>query len=193
MNDLTNVSPRIMGTACRIHNITRFPIHSDDEIGIATEQEVHMEQMKLDALRKEDEIRARPKPPMVPSMPQVLKQAPRRPISRDETAVWPTFQPPPHQSHFRLAGHWSRRYSGTPVESRRGARLRSSRKWQEGDDWDKDGAQVFEVAMKVIDERIEVETDGMLTCQPDYDAIPWGQRRPLSWNCQRQEPPSIQL
>jgi hypothetical protein len=35
---------------------TRFPLRTDDHVMIATEQDVHLEQMKLEALRAEDEV-----------------------------------------------------------------------------------------------------------------------------------------
>jgi hypothetical protein len=38
---------------------------------------------------------------------------------------------------------------------------------REGDNWDKDASRVFQVRMKVTDERVEVEMDDILTCQPD--------------------------
>jgi hypothetical protein len=62
VDDLIVVASNVMGTVCCLHDITRYPIQSGDETLIAIEQEVYMEQRKLDVLRKEDEIRSRQNP-----------------------------------------------------------------------------------------------------------------------------------
>jgi hypothetical protein len=74
---LANAATDFMGTTCHIHNSTRHPVRTDDEILIATTQEVHMEPMESAQLQKEDEIRAGP--PVVSAMQQVFRQAPSRP------------------------------------------------------------------------------------------------------------------
>jgi hypothetical protein len=43
-------------------------------------------------------------------------------------------------------------------------------KRREGDNWDRDATRVFHLPIKVIDKRTDVETDDVITCQPDYDA-----------------------
>jgi hypothetical protein len=72
--NLTIVASNVMGTPCSIHNSTRFPVQTDDEVLNATTEELRLEAMKLDALQKEDEIRA--KPIVVPTLQQVFRQAP---------------------------------------------------------------------------------------------------------------------
>jgi hypothetical protein len=60
----------------------------------ATDAEMRLEQMKLDALRKEDEIRAKQKPVGHPTMQQAVKQVRPGPKSRDTASTWQdTVQP----------------------------------------------------------------------------------------------------
>jgi hypothetical protein len=134
-----------------------------------------MEQMKLAALRKEDETRD--KSSVVPMMQQAFKQAPPRLNSRDTpTRQWPTpqaFLPPRPQS----TPPWG---AQTKVEFRdvSGVQKKSEvpfvNKRREGDTWDRDASRAFHLQMKALGERVEVETDDVLTCQPDYDAFSQG-------------------
>jgi hypothetical protein len=60
---LIQLASNAMGAPVVIHNDTHFPVRTDDEILIATEVEIKMEEMKLEKLREEDQIRARPPHP----------------------------------------------------------------------------------------------------------------------------------
>jgi hypothetical protein len=72
--DLANAASSVMGYLCCVHGSTRYPIQSKDEVIIGTEQDVHLEEIKLAALRQEDEIRVQSR--TFPTMQQVFKQAP---------------------------------------------------------------------------------------------------------------------
>jgi hypothetical protein len=101
--------------------------------------------MKLDALRKEDEIRTRTK--VAPTMQHVFQQAQPCPNSRDVTSTpWPVFQPPKPQSTpswgaqvkvaFRDISGLQSKYKMAFVRTRR-----------DGDNWDRDATQVFGAAI----------------------------------------------
>jgi hypothetical protein len=81
-----------MGIACCVHNSTTYPVKTDDEIVVATEQEVRLEQIKLAALRKEDEIKAQAR--AIPTMRQMVAQAPPMTVSRDALPQARAFLPP---------------------------------------------------------------------------------------------------
>jgi hypothetical protein len=53
-DDMVMVTSNIMGCPCLLRHDTRFPLKTDDHVIFASEQEVHLEQMKLAALRAED-------------------------------------------------------------------------------------------------------------------------------------------
>jgi hypothetical protein len=60
-DDMVIVASNIMGCPCPVRTDTRFPLRTDDHILIATEQDVHLEQMKLEKLRAEDELKIQQK------------------------------------------------------------------------------------------------------------------------------------
>jgi hypothetical protein len=119
-----------------------------------------MNQMELDALRKEDEIRTRPK--VVSTMQQIFKQALPRPSSRHVvTPPWPTFKPIRPQSIPPWVAR--RRVTFRDISwIQKGCEVASVNERFDGDDWDQNASRVFQVPMKVIDERIEAETDDVM-------------------------------
>jgi hypothetical protein len=64
MENLVITAANLLRTSYLAHLLTRFGIQSDDEIRIATDGEIQMQQMKFEALDNEHAIRIKPKPPI---------------------------------------------------------------------------------------------------------------------------------
>jgi hypothetical protein len=71
---LTQVAANVTEILVALRSDTHYPVRIDDEICVATEEEVRMEEMKLDKLRKKDEIQPRPLAP--PTMKMLFRQGP---------------------------------------------------------------------------------------------------------------------
>jgi hypothetical protein len=148
--------------------MTHFPIRTDDEILIADEAHVGMEEMKLDKLREEDEIQR--KPVSSPSMQMLFKQGPPLPVSREvslrPSAVFLPPKPQPVPSWGDQVKITFRDISGMQKKQE----VAFVNQFRQNDNWPRDASRVFQLPMNVIDERTSVETDDVLTCMSDYDA-----------------------
>jgi hypothetical protein len=118
--------------------------------------------MKFDALRKEDEIPA--KPVTFPTMQQVVHQDSPRPKSREATLLrWPTAQTlrPPGPVYS---------FVGSAVKSgvQKKEEVAFTNRRREGNNWDRYASRTFQLPMKVTDRRTEVDPRDVPTYQPDY-------------------------
>jgi hypothetical protein len=79
-DDMVIITSNIMGCPCLLRTDTRFPLRTDDHILFATEQEVNLEQMKLEALRAEDEVKMQQR---LNAIQWTMTDVPPRPASRE--------------------------------------------------------------------------------------------------------------
>jgi hypothetical protein len=122
--------------------------------------------MKLDELRKDDELKAQA--PQAPTTAGFQVTAPPRAASRDVLPPSQEFLPPTPQS----TTHWDtyvpeefRDMSGIQAKLAKGC----VHTYRDGFNWDRAASQAFEIPMKVIDERKVVEAEDILTCHPLYE------------------------
>jgi hypothetical protein len=90
--DLANGASNITRGPCRVHDSTMYPVKTDDEIVIATEQEVRLVEITFAALRKDGEIKAQAQ--TVPTMRQLALQTPPWTVSREALLSSRAFHPP---------------------------------------------------------------------------------------------------
>jgi hypothetical protein len=93
--DMVIVASNIMGCPCMLRTDIRFPLRTDDHILIATEQDIHLEQMKLEALRAEDKLKIQQK---ANAIQWTMADVPPRPASRELPSLEQAFNCPPPES-----------------------------------------------------------------------------------------------
>jgi hypothetical protein len=130
-----------------------------------------MKEMKLDELRKGDEIQPRPTAPR--TMKMLFQQGQPRPASRDAMSLPPlaVFLPPKPQTDPSWGAQVKTRFRDISGMQRK-CEVAYINKNRQVDNWDRDYSQVFQLPMVVIDERTSVEADDVPTCRPDYDDPP---------------------
>jgi hypothetical protein len=142
--DLVTATSNVMGCPCLLRTDTGFPIRTDDRVLFASEQEVHLEQMKLEVLRKEDEIRAQMR--FTIAMAYVLAQASPKAVSRDALPLAQTFLPPTPQ----VTPQWGTKINVT-FRDVSGIQKKARSAWvdlsRDGDNWDRTASQLFGVPM----------------------------------------------
>jgi hypothetical protein len=84
---LTEVSGKMLGTSSGV----RLPIRMDGETAVLTRESIQDEEMKLEGLREEDQVREKRKASI--TMQKVLTQAPSRAKLRDPDVKWRIFAP----------------------------------------------------------------------------------------------------
>jgi hypothetical protein len=89
------VASNIMGCPWMLRSDTRFPLRTDDHVMIATEQDVHLEQIKLEALRAEDAVKMQQK---LNAIQWTMADLPPSPASRDFLPPAQAFANPPPES-----------------------------------------------------------------------------------------------
>jgi hypothetical protein len=93
--EMVIVASNIMGCPCMLRTDTRFPLRTDDHIFFATEQDIHLEQMKLEALRAEDELKMQQKQNAIQ---WTMADVPPRPASRECPTLEQAFNYPKPES-----------------------------------------------------------------------------------------------
>jgi hypothetical protein len=168
---LAQVAASVMGTVIAVHESTHYPVRTDYEIHIITVEELRLEQMKLDKLRKEDKIQRRPTPP--PKMQTILRQVTPRPVSRDALSLPPSmvFLPPKPETPPKWGAQVKVVFRDIRGMQRK-TEVAFINKYRQNDNWDRDASRVFQLLMKVIDERTFVEAEDVLACRPDNDTPP---------------------
>jgi hypothetical protein len=94
-DDMVIVASNIMGCPCLLRTDTRFPLRTDDHIPIAAEQDIHLAQMKLEALRADDELKIQQK---MNAIQWTMADVPPRPASRELSSIEQAFSCPPPES-----------------------------------------------------------------------------------------------
>jgi hypothetical protein len=95
-DDMVIVASNIMGCPCMLRTDTRFPLRTDDHILIAAEQGIHLEQMRLEALRAEDELKNQQR---MNAIQWTMADLPPRPASRELPSIERAFNYP-HQNRY---------------------------------------------------------------------------------------------
>jgi hypothetical protein len=144
----------------------RFPLRTDDHILIATEQDIHLEQMKLETLRAEDELKIQQK---MNAIQWTMAEVPPRPASRELPPIEQTSSCPPPESVSQCGEEMEVRFediSGTQGSQPTGY-VQTKR---EGNRWDKAASDAFGIPMQITDPRTDIQggTDIVLKCKPIF-------------------------
>jgi hypothetical protein len=110
---MVTIASNILGCPYMLRTDTRFPLRTDDHIMFASEQDIHLEQMKLEALRAEDELKMQQR---ANSMQWTMADLPTRAASRDMLPPAQAFSCPPPESVSKWAEEMKVRFkdvSGT--------------------------------------------------------------------------------
>jgi hypothetical protein len=110
--DMVVVASNIMGCPCMLRTDTRFPLRTDDHILFATEQDVHLEQMKLEALRAEDELKIQQKQNAIQ---WTMADVPPRPVSVECPELEQAFDVPRPESIPKWGEEIARKKRGQAV------------------------------------------------------------------------------
>jgi hypothetical protein len=94
-DDMVIMASNILGYPCMLRTDTRFRLRTDYHIVFASHQEVHLEQMKLEALRAEDELKLQQR---LNSIQLTMADLPQRVASRDMLPPSQAFSCPPPES-----------------------------------------------------------------------------------------------
>jgi hypothetical protein len=164
--NMVEVASNIMGCPCMLRSDTRFPLRTDDHILIATEQDVHLEQMKLEALRAEDELKNQQR---MNAIQWTMADLPPRPASRELPSLEQAFSCPPPESVSKWGEEIEVRFediSGTQGSRPTGYIYAK----KEGTRWDKAASEAFGIPMQIVDPRTEIEAEGevVLKCRPVF-------------------------
>jgi hypothetical protein len=133
---------------------------------IATEQDIHLEQMKLEALRAEDELKSQQR---MNAIQWTMADVPTRPASRELPSIEQAFNCPPPESVSKWGEEIEVRFediSGTQGSHSTGY-VHARR---EGTRWDKAASDAFGIPMQITDPRMEIGRgdDILLKCKPIF-------------------------
>jgi hypothetical protein len=165
-DDMVIIASNIMGCACRIRMDTRFPLRTDDHISFVTEEDIHLEQMKLEALRAEDEVKMQQK---LNAIQWTMADVPPRPATREYPALEQAVDFPRPESVSKWGEEIEVKFediSGTqgsqPVGHVFGRR--------EGNQWDKAASDAFGIPMQITAPRTEIAAGEsvILKCKPIF-------------------------
>jgi hypothetical protein len=164
--DMVIVASNIMGCPSMLRTDTRFPLRTDDHVLIATEHDVHMEQMKLEALRVEDELKISQK---LNAIQWTMADLPPRPASRDVLPLAQVFANPPPESVSKWGEEMEVHFedvSGTQVSTPIGYVYTT----KEGERWDRAASEAFGIPMHIVDPRTELKgmENVILKCKPVF-------------------------
>jgi hypothetical protein len=152
-DDMVIVSSNVIGCPCLLRTDTRFPLKTDDHVHFASEQDVHLEQMKLEALRAEDELKLQQK---ANAILWTMADLPPRAVSRDMLHPAQAFQCPPPESVSKWGEEMEARFED--ISRTQGSRPEG---WvystREGDRWDRAASEAFGIPMQVVDSRREIK------------------------------------
>jgi hypothetical protein len=151
--NVVEVASNIMGCPCMLRLDTRFPLRTDDHVLIATQQDVHLEQMKLEALRAEDELKSQQE---LHAIQWTMADLPPRPASRELPSLTHTSSCPPLESISKCGEEIEVKFedvSGTQGSKPTGYVYAR----REGTRWDRTASEAFGIPMQVVDTRTEIE------------------------------------
>jgi hypothetical protein len=144
--NMVEVASNIMGCPCMLRTDTRFPLRTDDHILIATEQDIHLEQMKLEALRAEDELKSQQR---MNAIQWTMADLPPRQASRELPPIEQAFSRPPRESVSKWGEEIEVRFediSGTQGSQPTGYVYAR----REGTRWDKAASEAFGIPTKSL-------------------------------------------
>jgi hypothetical protein len=165
-DDMVIVASNLIGCPWMLSTDTHFPLRTDDHVLIATEQDVHLEQMKLEALRAEDELKNQQK---LHAIQWTMADLPPRPTSRELPTLEQAFSYPPPESGSKWGEEIEVRFddiSGTQGSKPTGYVYAT----KEGTRWDRAATEAFGIPMQVVDTRMELkgDSDVVLKCRPVF-------------------------
>jgi hypothetical protein len=165
-DDMVVVASNIMGWPCMLRTDTRFPLRTDDHIMIATEQDFHLEQMKLEALRAEDELKNQQK---LNAIQWTMADLPPRPASLDALPLTQVFTSPPPESVSKWGEEMEVRFedvSGTQGSTPIGYVYTT----KEGERRDRAASEAFGIPMHIVDSRTKLKgmENVILKCKPVF-------------------------
>jgi hypothetical protein len=165
-DDMVAVASNIMGCPCMLRTDTHFPLRTDDHVLIATEQDIHLEQMKLEALRAEDELKNQQK---LHAIQWTMADVPPRPSSREVPSLTQVVTYPPPESVSKWGEEREVRFedvSGTQGSKPTGF----VHEKRDGERWDRAASEAFGIPMHVVDTRTDIkgEADVVLKCRPIF-------------------------
>jgi hypothetical protein len=147
---------------------TRFPIRADDRIGRESEQEVHLEQIELPELRREDELRTQRTLQLRQAW--VMQDLPPKAVSRDILPPTTAFRNPELLSTSR----WGDVVKVTFVDESGNHGVLGVGGWahviREGQNWAEAATAASGVPMLTTDDRTRGREDRMtmIKCVPNY-------------------------
>jgi hypothetical protein len=148
-DDMVIIASNILEFPCMLRTDPRFPLRTDDHVIFAWQQEVHREQVKLEALRAEDELKLQQR---LNSIQWTMADLPPRAASRDMPHPAQAFSCPPPESVSKWGGEMSVRFedvSGTQGSKPEGW-VYSTR---DGELWDHAASEAFGIPTQVVDSR----------------------------------------
>jgi hypothetical protein len=164
--NMVEVASNIMWCPCMLRIDTRFPLRTDGHVLIATEQDIHLEQMKLEALRAEDELKMQQR---MNAIQWTMADVPPRPASRELPSLEHVFNCPPPESVSKWGEEIEVKFED--VSGMQGSQPTGyvyARR--EGTRWDKAASEAFGIPMHVVDPRTEIKGDEevILKCKPIF-------------------------
>jgi hypothetical protein len=164
--EMVIVTSNVMGCPCMLRTDTHFPLKTDDHILFATEQDIHLEQMKLEALRAEDEIKMQQK---LNAIQWTMEDVPPRPASIELPTLEQAFKCPPPESVSKWGEEIEVKFediSGTQGSQPTGYVFGK----REGTQWDKAATDAFGIPMQITDSRTEIAAGEniVLKCKPIF-------------------------
>jgi hypothetical protein len=131
---------------------------------IATEQDVHLEQMKLEKLRAEDELKMQQK---MNSIRWTMADLPPRPASRDFLPPAQAFANPPPESVSKWGEEMEVRFEDVSGTQGSAGYVYATK---EGERWNRAASEAFGIPMHVVDSRTELkgEKDVSMKCKPVF-------------------------
>jgi hypothetical protein len=164
--DMVVVASNIMGCPCMLRTDTRFPLRTYDHILFATEQDIHLEQMKLEALRAEDEMKIQQKQNAIQ---WTMEDVPPRSVSRECLTLEQAFNVPRPESVSKWGEEVEVKFediSGTQGSQPSGYVYQR----RVGEQWDKAASDAFGIPMQITDPRTEIAAGDkvILKCKPIF-------------------------
>jgi hypothetical protein len=164
--NMVEIASNIMGCPCMLRSDTGFPLRTDDHVLIATAQDIHLEQMKLEALRAEDELKNQQR---LHAIQLTMADLPPRPASRELPTSPQTSSCPPPESVSKWGEEIEVKFedvSGTQGSKPTGYVYAI----REGTRWDRAASEAFGLPMQVVDTRTAIEggSEIVLKCRPVF-------------------------
>jgi hypothetical protein len=165
-DDMVIIASNIMGCPCLLRTDIRFPLRTDDHIPFVTEEDIHLEQMKLEALRAEDEVKLHQR---LNAIQWTMADVPPRAASRECPTLEQAFDLPRPESVSKWGEEIEVKFediSGTQGSQPTGYVFGKRKDNQ----WNKEASDAFGIPMQITDPRTEIVAGEsvILECKPVF-------------------------